>query len=68
MADSNKKDAIVVGFGAGGVAAALALAEGGAKVVVFEKMPVPGGLMNAVEGTFAVESGMMLKKNIKNAR
>lgn len=64
----NVKDVIVVGFGGGGVAAALALAEGGAKVIAFEKMLVPGGLTNFIEGTYAAESEILLKRNIKATR
>ena len=49
-------DVAVVGAGGTGLAAALTLAEGGAKVVVFEKMDVVGGSSNRAEGIFAVES------------
>jgi fumarate reductase flavoprotein subunit len=65
---SDVKDAIVLGFGGGGVAAALALAEGGAKVIAFEKMSVPGGLTNHIEGTYAAESEILLRRNIKATR
>lgn len=65
---SEHKDVVVAGAGGGGLAAALTLAEGGAKVVVFEKMPFAGGSFLFVEGTFAVESEMQLKRNIKVTR
>lgn len=51
-----KADVAVVGAGGAGLAAALTLAEGGAKVIVFEKMPFVGGSTNFAEGIFAVES------------
>ena len=49
-------DVIVVGAGGAGLAAALTAADGGANVVVFEKMPVAGGTTNFAEGIFAAES------------
>ncbi len=51
-------DVAVVGSGATGLAAAVTLAEGGAKVVVFEKQRALGGTSNFFQGTFAVESHM----------
>ncbi len=65
---SEVDDVIVAGAGGAGLAAALALAEGGAKVIIFEKMPFAGGSFLFVEGTFAVESEMQRKKNIKVTR
>jgi len=62
------KDVIVAGAGGAGLAAALTLAEGGAKVVVFEKMPFAGGSFLYVEGTFAADSDMQRKTNIKVTR
>ncbi len=61
-------DVVVAGAGGAGLAAALALSEGGAKVVIFEKMPFAGGSFLFVEGTFAVESEMQRKRNIKVTR
>ncbi len=58
VSKAETKDVIVAGAGGAGLAAALTLAEGGAKVVVFEKMPFAGGSFLFVEGTFAVESEM----------
>ena len=60
-----KWDVVVIGCGGGGIAAALTLARGGAKVIVLEKASYPGGSTNFVEGTYAVESKMQLKRNIK---
>jgi fumarate reductase flavoprotein subunit len=49
-------DVIVVAGGTAGVAAALAAAEKGAKVIVFEKSGRTGGCGNMASGLFAVES------------
>jgi flavocytochrome c len=62
------KDVVVAGAGGSGLAAALTLAEGGAKVVIFEKMPFAGGSFLFVEGTFAADSDMQRKRNIKVTR
>src|SRR5512136_1957857 len=65
---SETKDVVVAGAGGAGLAAALTLAEGGAKVAVFVKMPFAGGSFLFVEGPFAVESEMQRKRNIKVTR
>jgi fumarate reductase flavoprotein subunit len=62
------KDVVVAGAGGSGLTSALTLVEGGAKVVVFEKMPFAGGSFLFTEGTFAVESEMQRKRNIKVTR
>lgn len=62
------KDVVIAGAGGSGIAAALMLAEGEAKVVVFEKMPLAGGSTVYVEGTFAAESEMQWKRNIRVTR
>jgi fumarate reductase flavoprotein subunit len=59
-----RTDVVVVGSGATGMAAALTLAEGGAKVVVFEKQRSLGGTSNFFQGTFAVESDMQRERYI----
>jgi fumarate reductase flavoprotein subunit len=51
-------DFAVIGSGASGMAAALTAAEGGADVIIFEKMRNLGGVSNFAEGMFAVESEM----------
>jgi fumarate reductase flavoprotein subunit len=57
-------DVVVIGSGVAGLAAALTLAEGGAKVIVFEKERSLGGTSNFYHGTFAVESEMQRKQYI----
>jgi fumarate reductase flavoprotein subunit len=61
-------DVVVIGSGVSGLAAALTLAEGGAKVVVFEKERSLGGTSNFYHGTFAVESDMQRKRYITYTR
>jgi fumarate reductase flavoprotein subunit len=51
-------DVVVVGSGAAGMAAALTAAEGGASVILCEKLRHQGGTSNFAEGLFAVESQM----------
>jgi fumarate reductase flavoprotein subunit len=68
MKASNRKmvgyDIVVIGAGASGLVAALTAAEGGAKVVVFEKMGHVGGSSNYAEGMFAVESDLQRQSYI----
>ena len=61
-------DVVVIGSGSAGLVAALTAAEGGAKVIVFEKERSPGGTSNFFEGTFAVESAMQREKYITYSR
>jgi fumarate reductase flavoprotein subunit len=58
MGKNTEADVVVIGSGAAGMAAALTAAEGGAKVIVFEKMGHHGGTSNFAQGMFAVESDM----------
>jgi fumarate reductase flavoprotein subunit len=60
----SKADILVIGSGAAGMAAALTAVEGGAKVIVFEKMRHHGGTSNFAQGMFAVESNMQQQKYI----
>ena len=55
-------DFIVVGAGGAGLAAAVTAAEGGATVVVLERLGATGGATVFATGTFAVES--RLQKNL----
>ena len=57
-------DAVVIGAGASGLCAALTIAEGGAQVVLIEKMPFPGGTSNFAEGMFAAESRLQRREKI----
>jgi fumarate reductase flavoprotein subunit len=61
-------DVVVIGSGVAGLAAALTLAEGGVKVVVFEKERSIGGTSNFYHGTFAVESEMQRERFIMYTR
>lgn len=59
---------VVIGSGATGLASALTAAQGGAKVMVFEKQRSLGGTSNFFEGTFAVESAMQRERYITYTR
>jgi fumarate reductase flavoprotein subunit len=61
-------DVAVIGSGFTGLAAAITLAEGGAKVVVFEKQRSLGGTSNFIHGTFGVESDMQRERFITFTR
>jgi fumarate reductase flavoprotein subunit len=61
-------DVAIAGSGATGLAAALTLAEGGAKVAIFEKQRALGGTSNFFRGTFAVESEMQRERFIDYSR
>ena len=63
-----RADVAVIGSGATGLAAAVTLAEGGARVLVFEKQRSLGGTSNFFQGTFAVESAMQRERYIDYTR
>jgi fumarate reductase flavoprotein subunit len=63
-----RTDLAVIGSGATGLAAALTAAEGGAKVILFEKMRNIGGSSNFGEGMFAVESDIQRDNYIAISR
>lgn len=57
-------DIVIIGSGASGLAAAVAAAEAGVRVAVFEKQPSLGGTSNFFHGIFAVESDMQKEQYI----
>lgn len=61
-------DVAVAGSGATGLAAAVTLAEGGARVALFEKQRALGGTSNFFHGTFAVESSLQRERFIDYGR
>jgi fumarate reductase flavoprotein subunit len=61
-------DVVVIGSGACGLAAALTTAEGGARVILFEKQRSLGGSSNFFQGIFAVESTMQRQSYIAYSR
>jgi fumarate reductase flavoprotein subunit len=64
----SETDVVVIGSGSSGLAAAVTLAEGGARVIVFEKQRSLGGTSNFFHGTFAVESEMQRERYITYSR
>jgi fumarate reductase flavoprotein subunit len=59
-----KADVVVMGTGGAGMAASIAAAEGGAKVVLLEKRKIFGGISVTGMGIFAVESRLQRLKNV----
>ncbi len=57
-------DIVVIGSGLTGLTAALTAAEGGAKVILLEKMRSLGGSSNFPEGMFAVETEMQRQDSV----
>ena len=68
MGTTGETDIVVIGSGITGFAAALTAAEGGAKVILFEKQLSLGGTSNFFEGIFAVESKMQREAYIAYSR
>jgi len=61
-------DVVVIGAGASGLTAAITAAEGGASVIVLEKMRYPGGCSSFAEGMFAAESEMQRRAYMNLSR
>jgi fumarate reductase flavoprotein subunit len=61
-------DVVVVAGGTSGLAAAISAAEGGARVIVFEKAATTGGTGNMGNGLFAVESRHQIMKQVALTR
>lgn len=57
-------DVVIVGAGAGGMAAGMAAVDEGLKTVILEKQPIVGGGGNYMEGTFAVGSDLQKRENV----
>jgi fumarate reductase flavoprotein subunit len=68
MGDTTSADLVVIGSGVSGLAAALTAAQGGAKVIVFEKQRSLGGTSNFFHGIFAAESDMQRARFITYSR
>ncbi len=68
MGDTSSADLVVIGSGVSGLAAALTAAQGGAKVIVFEKQRSLGGTSNFFHGIFAAESDMQRARFITYSR
>lgn len=65
---SIQADRVAIGSGTTGLASSPTAAQGGAKVIVFEKQRSLGGTSNFLEGTFAVESAMQRERYITCTR
>jgi fumarate reductase flavoprotein subunit len=65
---TTKTDVVVIGSGVSGLAAAVTAAEGGAKVILFEKQRSLGGTSNFFDGIFAVESDLQRQRYIDYSR
>jgi fumarate reductase flavoprotein subunit len=55
---THETDVVVVGAGGAGLSAAQTALEGGAKVILLEQNPFPGGTSNVAEGIFGAETKM----------
>jgi fumarate reductase flavoprotein subunit len=68
MIENKTVDLAVIGSGVAGMAAAVTAAEGGARVVVFEKQRSVGGTSNFFSGMFAVETARQRENYITYGR
>ena len=62
MSASDKFDAVIVGAGGSGLAAAVSAAEHGLRVVVLEKQPVTGGTTGIAVGSFTANRTAMQQR------
>lgn len=60
---TDEVDVVVVGAGSAGLSATVTLAQGGAKVILLEQNPFPGGTSNIAEGVLGVESRLQRDSN-----
>jgi fumarate reductase flavoprotein subunit len=65
---NTETDVVVIGSGVSGLSAAVTAAEGGARVIVFEKQRSLGGTSNFFSGIFAVESDMQRRNYMNYSR
>jgi fumarate reductase flavoprotein subunit len=65
---NREPDVVVIGSGVSGLSAAVTAAEGGARVILFEKQRSLGGTSNFFHGIFAVESDMQRERFIDYSR
>jgi fumarate reductase flavoprotein subunit len=68
VGDTLNAEVVVIGSGVSGLTAALTAAEGGARVIVFEKQRSLGGTSNFFHGIFAAESDMQRTRFITYSR
>jgi fumarate reductase flavoprotein subunit len=61
-------DIVVLGAGGAGLAAAVTAAGKGARVIVLEKRPIPGGATLFAGGTFAIESPVQERLHVTETR
>src|SRR4030043_256193 len=61
-------DIVVVGSGSTGLVGSLTAVEGGAKVIILEKMRSLGGVSNFAEGMFGAESDMQRQQYVSYTR
>src|SRR4030042_3257624 len=62
--DNLEVDVVIIAAGAAGLAAAIAAAEKGAKVIIFEKASTTGGTGNMGMGPLGIESRLQRLKNV----
>lgn len=63
-----KADLVIVGSGVAGLTAAAYAEENGINTIVLEKLATPGGQLQIIEGTYAVESTLQSKEMVGLSR